>query len=89
VNSAAYDAQTKMLTRITEHINIIIGKVEDMRLTRKQLNEEEDARARAIGYCEDVKPFFDDIRYHADKLELITDDELWPLPKYRELLYTK
>ena len=60
-----------------------------MRLTRKQLNEEEDARARAIGYCEDVKPFFDDIRYHADKLELITDDELWPLPKYRELLYTK
>lgn len=89
VNSAAYDAQTKMLTRITEHINIIIGKVEDMRLTRKQLNEVEDARARAIGYCEDVKPFFDDIRYHADKLELITDDELWPLPKYRELLYTK
>lgn len=89
VNGAAYDAQTKMLHRITEHINIIIGKVEDMRLTRKRLNEVEDARARAIGYCEEVKPFFDDIRYHADKLELITDDELWPLPKYRELLYIK
>jgi glutamine synthetase len=89
VNGAAFDAQTKMLHRITEHINIIIGKVEDMRLTRKHLNEVEDARERAIGYCEQVKPFFDDIRYHADKLELITDDELWPLPKYRELLYTK
>lgn len=89
VNGAAFDAQTKMLHRITEHINIIISKVEDMRLTRKHLNEVEDARERAIGYCEQVKPFFDDIRYHADKLELITDDELWPLPKYRELLYTK
>jgi glutamine synthetase len=89
INSAAYAAQTKMLNLITEHINIIIGKVEDMRLTRKRLNEVEDARERAIGYCEEVKPFFDDIRYHADKLELITDDELWPLPKYRELLYIK
>jgi len=89
VNGAAFAGQTRMLHRITEHISIIISKVEDMRLTRKRLNEVEHARERAIGYCEEVKPFFDDIRYHADKLELITNDELWPLPKYRELLYTK
>jgi glutamine synthetase len=44
---------------------------------------------RALAYCDKVKPYFADIRYHADKLELLVDDELWPLPKMRELLFTK
>ena len=45
--------------------------------------------AKAFVYCDKVKPYFDEIRYHADKLELLVDDELWPLPKFREMLFTK
>ena len=44
---------------------------------------------KAKGYCKSIKPLFDNIRYHCDKLELMIDDELWPLTKYRELLFTK
>ncbi len=44
---------------------------------------------RALKYCHEVKNYFDKIRYHADKLELIVDDKLWPLPKYRELLFMR
>lgn len=89
VSGAAVEGQQKMLATITEHINTIITRVEEMRINRRSLNEVEDVRERAIGYCDEVKAHFDVIRYHADKLELITDDELWPLPKYRELLYIK
>ena len=52
-------------------------------------NKIEDAEKRASVYCNKVKPYFDVIRYHCDKLELLVDDELWPLTKYRELLFTK
>jgi glutamine synthetase len=44
---------------------------------------------KAIAYCDKVKVYFDDIRYHSDKLELLVSDELWPLPKFREMLFTK
>ena len=44
---------------------------------------------KAFAYCDKVKPYFDDIRYHCDKLELLVDDEIWPLTKYRELLFTR
>jgi glutamine synthetase len=53
---------------------------------RKEANLIEDTRARAIAYDEKIKPYFDTIRYSVDKLELIVDDEDWPLAKYRELL---
>ena len=57
---------------------------------RKKANEIKDTRDRAIAYCDEVKEkHFDVIRYHADKLELIVDDSLWPLPKYRELLFLR
>ena len=55
---------------------------------RKKANKK-DAEKRAEAYCNKVKPYFDIIRYHCDKLELLVDDELWPLTKYRELLFTK
>jgi glutamine synthetase len=45
--------------------------------------------ACAVAYCNNVKPYFYEIRYHCDKLELLIDDELWPLVKYRELLFTR
>ena len=56
---------------------------------RKKANNIEEAREKAMAYCHDVKPYFEQIRYHADKLELYTDDKLWPLPKYRELLFVR
>ncbi|HIA06948.1 MAG TPA: hypothetical protein EYN71_09660, partial [Flavobacteriales bacterium] len=56
---------------------------------RRSANQIDGPTDKAIAYCERVKPYFDKIRYHVDKLELIVDDNLWPLPKYRELLFTK
>ncbi len=57
---------------------------------RKELNEIANHEERAIKYCDEVKEaYFNKIRYAVDKLELYVDDELWPLPKYRELLFLK
>jgi glutamine synthetase len=64
--------------------------VEKMIEARKVANEIGDTRERAIAYCENIKgQFFDVIRYHVDKLELIVDDENWLLPKYREMLFLR
>ena len=56
---------------------------------RKKANKIEDAEEKAFAYCNNVNPFFESIRYHCDKLELLIDDEIWPLTKYRELLFTR
>jgi len=53
---------------------------------RKAANNVVDTREKAVDYCDKVKPNFDLIRYHVDKLELMVDDAYWPLPKYREML---
>jgi glutamine synthetase len=63
-------------------------KTEEMTRARKTANEIENIEERAGNYSEIIRPFMDEIRYHTDKLELIVDDEIWPLPKYRELLFT-
>ncbi len=81
--------QLEMIKEISERISIIKLSVEDMTESRKKANTIEDHKKQAIAYCDKVKPYFDTIRYNADKLELIIDDELWPLPKYREMLFTK
>jgi len=78
-----------LVSDISNHINTIIIKVDEMIEERKKANNISDSKKRAIAYCEKVKPYFDEIRYHADKLEIIVDDELWSLPKFRELLFTK
>jgi glutamine synthetase len=78
-----------IITEISNHINVIITKVDEMTEERKKANNLKDARSKAIAYCDKVKPHFDEIRYHADKLELMVDDELWSMPKFRELLFTK
>jgi glutamine synthetase len=70
-------------------VNDIILKTEEMTEKRKKANNLEDTRKTAAAYCDEVKPCFDEIRNHADKLELIVDDKLWPLPKYRELLFMR
>ena len=57
--------------------------------TRRKANLIEDASERAKNYHDEVLAYFDKVRYHVDKLELLVDDELWPLPKYRELLFIR
>lgn len=81
--------QLDMITEISEHVNVIKTKVDAMTEARKKANAISDVKKQAIEYCDKVKAHFDIIRYHVDKLELLIDDESWPLPKYRELLFTK
>jgi len=74
---------------ISDHINLIKKLVFEMVEERKKANVISDAFKKAIAYEKQVKPYLDEIRQHIDKLELIVDDEIWPLPKYRELLFTR
>lgn len=84
-----YSAQKQIALKISEHINVITPRVKAMIEARKVANEIVDFREKAIAYCDDVKKYFDEIRYHVDKLELLVDDEFWELPKYRELLFLR
>ncbi len=84
-----YNAQLKIATKLSEHINVITPKVKAMIEARKVANQIQDSREKSIAYCDDVKKYFDEIRYHVDKLELLVDDEYWELPKYRELLFLR
>ena len=81
--------QMEMISEISEHISTIKTKVDEMTEARKKANSITDVKKQAVDYCEKVKSYFDLIRYHVDKLEIVIDDESWPLPKYRELLFTK
>lgn len=84
-----YEAQLNIINVMGMHIQNINTNVEAMIAARKLANKEEDMHDRAKMYCDHVKSCFDTIRYHIDKLELIVDDKLWPLPKYRELLFLR
>ena len=77
------------IEQISEHISILETSVEAMVNARKVANKIESEKDKAIAYHDTVLPYFDTIRYHADKLELLVDDEMWPLPKYRELLFIR
>ena len=76
-----------LIEQIASHISVIKRDVDAMVEARKVANKIEDTREKAIAYCNTVEPYFKVIRYHVDKLELIVDNEIWPLPKYRELLF--
>ena len=67
----------------------IVENVEKMVEARKVANKIESEREKAIAYHDTVAPLLEEIRYHVDKLETIVDDEAWPLPKYRELLFIR
>jgi len=75
------------VNEITHHLNIVKAKVHEMIEARKAANKVEDNRERAIMYKDIKESFFDEIRYHVDKLEFLVDDAVWPLAKYRELLF--
>lgn len=78
--------QLELIRHISEHIKIIHSKTDAMIETRKRANHLPNFEEKAHSYCHEVKPFFDEIRYHCDKLEMMVDDELWTLTKYRELM---
>ena len=79
--------QMLLIERISSHIAEINSGVNDMIEKRKNANLISDDLKKALAYCNDVKPCFETIRYHCDKLELLVDNSLWPLAKYRELLF--
>jgi glutamine synthetase len=81
--------QLELIQEISRHIETINSGVTKMTNERKKANAIENSEKKAEAYCNKVKPLFDVIRYSCDKLELLIDDELWPLTKYREMLFTK
>ena len=81
--------QLELIQDISKRIEAINSGVTKMTNERKKANALKDSEKTAHAYCNKVKPFIEEIRYHCDKLELLIDDELWPLTKYRELLFTK
>ena len=85
-----FSNQKQILVKISEHISKVSELVGKMINARKTANAITDAREKAIAYGENVKEaFFDEIRYHVDKLELLVADQYWQLPKYREMLFLR
>ncbi len=80
--------QMQIIEDISSHIERINSDVTQMIEARKRANVMESKEDRAFAYCDQVRPYLATIRYHCDKLELLVDDEIWPLTKYRELLFT-
>ena len=82
-------ARKEVIVIISDHVSMIKKLVNEMVEERKKANVIEDSYKKALTYEKKVKPYLDDIRVHIDKLELIVDNEIWPLPKYREMLFTR
>lgn len=78
-----------LIEKINKHTSFIAETVEAMVEKRKVVNRIENVRELAIAYHDEIAPYFDEIRAHIDKLELIVEDEMWTLPKYRELLFIR
>ena len=90
LKEAAYSSQMRVLEQISNHINAMSTGVQNMIEERKKANVISDTRQKAIAYCDNVKgKYFDEIRYHVDKLEMLVDDTHWLLPKYREMLFLR
>ncbi len=90
LSDTAFANQKQILEKISEHINKTADLVEKMIEARKVCNNMDNTRTKAIAYQSQVKDaFFDQIRYHVDKLELLVDDREWYLPKYREMLFLR
>ena len=81
--------QIELISEISERVEVIKTSVDKMIEERKNANKIENPENKAAAYCDNVKPYLDIIRYQADKLELIVDDQMWPMPKLREILFTR
>ena len=82
-------AQKELIKKIAHHVDTLDELVEKMIDGRRKANKIDDSKKRAEAYVNSVKVHFDDISYHAGKLEMMIDDEIWPLPKFREMLFTR
>ncbi len=82
-------ARKDLIVTISDHISLIKKLCSEMISERRKANTIEDPYKKALTYESKVKPFLEEIRSHIDKLELVVDNEMWPLPKYRELLFTR
>uniref|UniRef100_UPI004057918D glutamine synthetase III family protein n=1 Tax=Alistipes sp. TaxID=1872444 RepID=UPI004057918D len=82
-------ADLELIKRIQHHTASIQRGVSALIEARREANRIENDREKAIAYHDTVEPWFEEIRHHADKLEEIVDDQMWPLPKYRELLFLR
>lgn len=89
LGESAYKSQLSILKEVSEHIQVIHDKVHLMVEARKVANNIADTREKAISYESIKSTYFDEIRYHVDKLEHLVDDEKWTLPKYREMLFLR
>ncbi len=90
LKDSAYVNQLNILEEISTHISAMSTGVKQMIEERKKANVITDSREKAIAYCDNIKgKYFDEIRYHVDKLELLVDDAYWSLPKYREMLFLR
>jgi glutamine synthetase len=89
VRPASYKAQLDLLNSVSTHINELNINVEKMMALKEKADSAKTAHERSVFYCDKVKPVFDVIRNHADQLEVICDDSIWSLPKYREILFVK
>ncbi len=85
----AANIQIELIQRISIHLNKMKATADAMLMERKAANKLVHAEDKAFAYCDKVRIHFDEIRYHADKLEMLVDDELWPMPKFREMLFTR
>jgi glutamine synthetase len=85
----AVRVQLDLIEKTSKHMRLMRDKASEMLLNRKEANKIENIEKRAEAYRDNVKSYFDDIAYHANKLEIFVDDELWPFPKLREMLFTK
>lgn len=90
LNEKSFKVHRDLLEKISTHISKVSDAVEKMTEARKACNNMDNTRDKAIGYQTKVKDaFFDEVRYHVDKLELLVDDTEWSLPKYREMLFLR
>ena len=87
--SALSSRNLEIIEDIANRTNFIKEKVDEMVEARKKANRITDLRTKAIAYHDTVAPYLDEIRSHIDDLELMVDNQMWPLPKYRELLFIR
>ena len=83
------EAQLSMIEEIGEHISALKKATDALTDVQNKADKIKDTAKMATAYCNDVKPYFDTIRDHADELEKLIEDQLWPLTKYSELLFIK
>ena len=85
----ASSTQMKLITEISEHITGVKDSIDALRAERAKIDKLTSAEQQAMKYADKVMPLMNTIREHSDRLEMLIDDEMWPMPKLREILFTK